>query len=72
MFIVIEIQNDNGSIAHLFDAFEDRAQAKSKYHTILAAAAVSKLSVHSALLCTDEGYVLESECYKHGEEEDES
>ena len=65
MYIVIEIQNNDGSVAHLFDAFEDKLQAESKYHTVLAAAAVSNLAVHTAYLCTDDGRVIESRCYKH-------
>ena len=64
-YLVIEIQNTNGNVAHLFDAFDDRNQAESKYHHVLSAAAVSAVPVHTAMLCTDDGFTLESKCYKH-------
>lgn len=64
-YIVIELQNTNGSVAHLFDAYDDRNQAESKYHLVLSAAAVSQIPVHTAVLMTDEGFTLESKCYEH-------
>lgn len=64
MYIVFEIQNTNGVVGTLVDTFNDRLQAESKYHTILAAAAVSAVPVHSAVLMTDEGFVLMADCYK--------
>ena len=67
-YIVIEIQNDGNQMAHLFDAFDDENQARSKYYTILAAAAVSKLKAHTALLCDEYGGIYESRCFRHEEE----
>lgn len=64
-YLVIEIQNTNGNVAHLFDAFDDRNQAESKYHLVLSAAAVSAVHVHTAMLCTDDGFTLEAKSYKH-------
>lgn len=40
----------DGSRGVLYDHYTDRAQAESKYHTILAAAAVSDVPYHEALL----------------------
>ena len=64
MYIIMEIQN-NGSVSTLVDQFEDKNQAEAKFHTVLAAAAVSDVPVHSAVLMTDDGIWLRSECYKH-------
>lgn len=61
MYIVMEIQND----ATLVNAYSSRDEAEAKYHTILAAAAVSNVKVHSAVMITSEGYYVKSECYKH-------
>lgn len=65
MYITIEIQNNNGTVGTLVNKFEDRLEAESRYHTILAAAAISAVPVHSAVLLTDEGFLLASDCYKH-------
>ena len=69
MFIVIEIQTSD-TVATITDTFTDRNQAESKYHQILYAAAVSNVPKHGAVLLTDEGERLKSECYYHGEEEE--
>lgn len=64
-YITFEIQSYNdGTVGTLVETFNDRLQAESKYHTILAAAAVSAVPVHSAVLMTDEGFILMSDCYK--------
>ncbi len=66
MFIVIEIQvNANGTVGTLVDSFADQQAAESKYHTVLASAAVSNLPKHAAIMISDEGFPLRNECYKH-------
>ena len=68
-YLVTEIQTfEGGAVQNPTYAFDDRNKAEAKYHAILAAAAVSALPVHSALLFTDEGFALESKCYKHPKE----
>ena len=68
-YLVTEIQHwANGSVQNPTWSYDDRNKAEAKFHTVLAAAAVSTLPVHSAILFTDEGFTLESKCYKHGEE----
>ena len=66
MFIVLEIQtNTDGSIGTLITSYEDSYEAESKYHTVLSAAAISKLPLHTAVMLTNEGQVIKSERYKH-------
>lgn len=67
MFVVIEIQASD-KVATLVNSYEDRNAAESKYHTILGAAAVSKVPIHSAVLMTDTGKTLKAEHYEHKEE----
>lgn len=68
-YLVTEIQHwDTGTIQNPTWSYDDRNKAEAKYHTVLAAAAVSALPVHSAMLFTDEGFTLESKCYKHSKE----
>ena len=64
MYIVIELQtNTDGQIGNLVTAYEDRNQAESKFHQIMAAAAISELPVHSAIMVDEMGMVCKQDCY---------
>lgn len=64
-YIVIEIQKAaNGTVSTLVTQYNDRHQAEAKYHTILAAAAVSSLPVHGAVILTEMGEMLASTMYR--------
>lgn len=69
---VVEIQKyANGEYGHLvhfaYDEDPDKARlkAESKFHEVLAAAAVSNLPEHAAIMFTTEGFPLDYKCYKH-------
>ena len=71
-YYVIEIQQYvNGEYGHLVhfaydtDANAARLKGESKYHEILAAAAVSNLPSHAATLISSEGFPIMHQCYKH-------
>lgn len=71
-YYVIEIQQyASGEYGHLvhfaYDEDPDKARLKgeSKYHEVLAAAAVSELPSHAAILMTAEGFPIYHQCYKH-------
>lgn len=67
MFVVIELQkNADGNVANIVSPYDTQAAAESKYHSILAAAAVSDLPCHSAIIVSEEGFPLMHQCYKHG------
>lgn len=68
-YIVIELQTAaDGTVGNIVTSHDSRDLAESKYHTVLAAAAVSNLPCHAAMLMTSEGFMLESKAYHHGEE----
>lgn len=68
MYIVLEIQtNAEGVISTLVYQFDNLSAANNKYHTILAAAAVSGLPAHTAVIMTNDGATVKAECYKNGE-----
>lgn len=70
--IVLEIQKNTDSAATIATYYADPAKAENKYHTILAAAAVSSVPVHSAVLMYDNGSIAKRESYMHnGAEVDE-
>ena len=64
MYIVIEIQTA-ASTATIVTQHSTKQDAESKFHLILAAAAISNVPTHSAVLMTDEGVWLRSEVYHH-------
>ena len=67
IYYVIEIQTTTTGTVIPF-SFTDRDQAEAKYHSLLAVAAVSSVPKHGAMLFNDNGFVLKSEVYDHGEE----
>ena len=70
MYIVIEIQTAT-TTATIVTQHDTLQAAESKFHQILAAAAISSVPVHSAVLMTDKGAWLRSECYEHPAEAEE-
>jgi hypothetical protein len=69
---IIEVQkNANGEFGHnVFYVWDEdqtkaRLKAESKYHEVLAAAAISEVAEHAAILFTSEGFPLMHQCYKH-------
>lgn len=68
MYLVIEIQkNADGTVGNIVNSYDNENVALSKYHTILSAAAVSSVPVHSAVVMTEEGYTIRNESYIHEE-----
>lgn len=64
-YTIIELQNGViGSNSWTYDESE-RDLAESKYHSLLAIAAVSSIPVHTVVMLTDVGYVLKLEHYEH-------
>lgn len=65
-YIVIELQKDTtGTVGNLVSSYDNLAEAESKYYSILAAAAVSDIPVHSAIIVSEEGFPVKHQCYKH-------
>lgn len=66
MYYILEIQQyADGSYGHLIHWAETRNQAESKYHQVLAAAAISELPSHAASMFSSEGFPIMNQCYKH-------
>lgn len=71
-YYIFEIQqyadDSYGDIRHIAydeDATMARLKAESKYHEVLAAAAISQLPSHSATLLTSDGRAIMNQCYRH-------
>lgn len=65
MYIVIELQTNGGTTANIVNAYTDFAVALQAYYTILAAAAVSSVEIHAAVMVNAKGELLRHESFTH-------
>lgn len=72
MYIVIELQTNNGITGNFVFAYSDKADAYAKYHAILSAAAVSSVECHTAVILTETGQVVRTETFAHTQEQEVS
>jgi len=69
MYILLEIQvNENNQVGTLITTYADLRQAESAYFNVMAAAALSHLPVHSAVLLTEKGLRLKGGWYTQDDE----
>ena len=65
-YIVIELQTyADGTVGNIVTSHDTRDAAESKFHTVLAAAAISQLPCHAAIILGNDGFVIDNKCYKH-------
>ena len=65
-YLVIELQtNAENQVATIVTSHDSKLEAEAKFHTVLAAAAVSSVRQHGAMMFTSTGKFLESDCYTH-------
>ena len=65
MYIVVELQkNADGHVSNIVTEHDNISAAESKYFSILSAAAISELPVHSAIIVSEEGFPVKHECFK--------
>ena len=67
MFAVTEIQKNGDMATPITTLFTDKNAAYSAYHTALAAAAISTVPEHSAILVSEEGNYILHEKFIHEE-----
>lgn len=66
MYILHEMQTTaNGTALVPTQTFADRNQAESAYHTTLAAAAISSVTVHAVVLMDEHGNTVKRDFYEH-------
>ena len=65
-YTVIEMQN--GIIGGNTWAYDNREDAEVKLYQVLSEVVKSPVEVHTVMLVTDEGFPLDTKCYKHEQE----
>ena len=68
-YIVVEMQN--GIIGNNAWTYNSRDDAEVKMYQVLAEVVKSPVETHTVILLTDEGFPLDTKCYKHGHDEPE-
>ena len=70
MYIILEIQTNNGasSVVTPIQTAQEKYDAMSKYHSILAFAATSSIDCHTAAVLDEQGRVVARESYFHNGE----
>lgn len=69
-YLVIEIQtSEEGMVGNIVYSFDSWYEAQSKYHSVLASAAISLVPIHSAAMLTNAGGLIASMCYDKTKEE---
>ena len=64
-YIVMEIQNNSGVVSTIVNVYDNYLAAQNAYHNILAAAAISTVESHGAVILTSEGVEQEYRMYSH-------
>ena len=65
-YVIVEIQTyADGSVGHLTYQLGEQNGAEQKYHTCLAAAAVSALPRYAVAMLDSEGRLIKREMYRH-------
>lgn len=67
MYVIIEMQtNGNTTVLTPPIVKETLDEAESAYHQILAAAAISQVEKHAAVILDEQGAIQDKRCYYHG------
>lgn len=69
MYIVIEMQTNDGTTSTITNAYDDESLAFQKYHQILSFAAVSTVDVHTAVMMNEYGMMIRNEDFTHNSED---
>lgn len=66
-YLVVELQTySDGTVGHIEWSFDNQAEAESRFHAVLSAAAISEVPVHACSLLSSDGRLLNRGCYEHG------
>lgn len=66
MYVVIEFMLDkNGDPGSFTYTYADLPGAKAKFHTVMAAAALSDTQIHGAAILTEDMFLVQSDSCRH-------
>ena len=65
MYIVIELQTNDGVASTVVNSYDTLNEAYQKYYLILSAAAVSSIDVHAAIILSEHGEIICANSFEH-------
>lgn len=64
-YLILELQKSSDDVAYIVTKQPAYQQAKSTFYQILASAAISQIPVHTAVILSDEGELIQKETFYH-------
>lgn len=65
MYIVIELQTNDGVASTIVNSYDTLNEAYQKYYLILSSAAVSSVDVHTAIILSGHGEIICADSFEH-------
>lgn len=67
-YLVIELQTNGGVVGNVINDYDNLAEAENRYYTVLAAASVSAVEIHTAMLVKSNGEIIHVDSRTHAVE----
>jgi hypothetical protein len=67
-YIVVELQKTGDQVGSLITAHDTLKDAHFKFYSVAAAASISDIDMHTAVLLSERGLPMERICFEHNEE----
>ena len=68
-YIVVELQKTGDQVSSLITAHDTLKDAHFKFYSVAAAASISEVDMHTAVLMSERGLPMERICFEHNVEE---
>lgn len=65
MYYIVELQTNDGKGAYIVKTKDDRNEALSAFHSVLAFAATSEVDYHACAVLDEQGRYVARECFVH-------
>lgn len=64
-YIVLELQTTDGTTANIVNQYDNLPEAEQKFYLICSSAVVSDVSIHSAAILDEHGFLVKNESFTH-------
>ncbi len=67
-YVVVELQKNGDQMGTLITAHDTLKDVHFKFYSVAAAASISEIDMHTAVLLSERGLPMEQICFEHNEE----
>ena len=68
-YVVVELQKTGDQVGSIITAHDTLKDAHFKFYSVAAAASISEVDMHTAVLMSERGLPMERICFEHNGEE---